>query len=378
MEAGVQHFDLGGLFNSFDASTPDIVSDPGYNNRISALRGNQSQVYGQQQDLAKTLLQQSQGLGPNLAQAQLAQSTNQNVANQAAMMASQRGAAANPALMARQAAMVGAQQQQNSAGQAATLRAQQILGAQQHLGQMYGTMGEQAGQQESGELGARAAENTVRTQGGLGSQQLNANAAGQNSQMMGNILGAVGAVGAMALLNKGGPVQKLGYGGMAHFGGPDIAMPGMTSYKDLASDPIKLTGGAAKAGGVGEFAGGPGDTMSNMDMGNSPMGSGLEDVSGGMAGGNAFTMLAANGGKIPSQALLDGGSVPGQAEVSGDSKKNDTQLTLLSPGEIVLPRSVTQGGNLEAKAVEFLRHLKTNNKGYAGVLDAKKACGGKV
>src|SRR5882757_654543 len=63
--------------------------------------GNQSQVYGQLQGVAN-------GTGPNPAQAMLSQSTGQNVANQAALIAGQRGAGANAGMIARQAGMAGA------------------------------------------------------------------------------------------------------------------------------------------------------------------------------------------------------------------------------------------------------------------------------
>ena len=63
--------------------------------------GNQSNVYNQLQNVAN-------GTGPNPAQAMLANATGQNVANQAALMAGQRGSNANVGLMARQAAQQGA------------------------------------------------------------------------------------------------------------------------------------------------------------------------------------------------------------------------------------------------------------------------------
>ena len=62
---------------------------------------NQSNVYNQLQQVA-------QGQGPNPAQAMLNEATGTNVANQAALMVSARGAASNPGLIARQAAMQGA------------------------------------------------------------------------------------------------------------------------------------------------------------------------------------------------------------------------------------------------------------------------------
>lgn len=78
-------------------------------------------------------------------------------------------------------------------------------------------------------------------------------------------------------------------------------------------------------------------------------------------------------------ALQQGGPVPGKAQVSGNSVANDKVPALLSPGEIVLPRSVTQGGNIEKKAIEFLRHLKKGKKGFNEVIEArhtKRMCGG--
>lgn len=41
------------------------------------------------------------------------------------------------------------------------------------------------------------------------------------------------------------------------------------------------------------------------------------------------------------QDMRNGGKVPGQAEVPGDSPKNDTVPAMLSPGELVVPRSAT-------------------------------------
>lgn len=42
--------------------------------------------------------------------------------------------------------------------------------------------------------------------------------------------------------------------------------------------------------------------------------------------------------------MLMGGKVPGKASVEGDNKANDTQPALLSPGELVIPRSVPKDG----------------------------------
>lgn len=91
--------------------------------------GNQANVYNQQQALANQLQGVANGTGPNPALAQLNQTTAANTANQASLMAGQRGTSSNAGLLARQVAQQGAANQQNAVGQAATQAAsQQIAG----------------------------------------------------------------------------------------------------------------------------------------------------------------------------------------------------------------------------------------------------------
>lgn len=81
---------------------------------------------------AQALQQQAAGQGPSLAQSQLQQGTNRNLAQQMALMASARS---NPAMAMRMSAMNAANIGQQSAQQAADLRLQEQLGAQGLLGQ---------------------------------------------------------------------------------------------------------------------------------------------------------------------------------------------------------------------------------------------------
>ena len=72
-----------------------------------------------------------------------------------------------------------------------------------------------------------------------------------------------------------------------------------------------------------------------------------------------------------------GGAIPGKASVSGDSPKNDTVPTMLSPGEVVLPRSVVNAKNSPEKAKEFVAALKRqkdgdSDEGYGKVLKAQR------
>lgn len=431
---------LGQMFtakNDFQASAPGITLQD-----LSAPIGTtqmQSQaVYNNQANLANTLMTQARGQGPNPALAQLHNTTAQNVQNQGALMASQRGASSNPALIARQAAMQGGAMQQQATGQAAALGAQQQINAQQQLAGIYGQQGNQAIQEQSVLQGAHAAQNSAITTGQLGAQQINAGVAAQNTNAQnattGGIIGAVGGGGA-SMLNKGGMVRKMADGGIADYSvstNPNLTVPdyGGNSFSSGAEKGSKLGSSFGKAlkkrGGsdnapiftdasssIGEGTGGGGgmQAISNYDEGGdigssdnvgiAKYGDGIklpgsggdgEDDSGGGAwakkkqGGGGLGSIAglaalfADGGQISfSKKLLDGGKVPGKAEVKGNSEKNDTQPTLLSAGEVVLPRSVTMAKDAPKKAMEFMAHIQATRKGkggYGEVIKAKKMCGG--
>lgn len=62
--------------------------------------------------------------------------------------------------------------------------------------------------------------------------------------------------------------------------------------------------------------------------------------------------LAAHGGEV--LEMRSGGSVPGMARVPGDSPKNDTVPARLSPGEVVIPRTIAHSPDM---AANFIRHL---------------------
>lgn len=69
-------------------------------------------------------------------------------------------------------------------------------------------------------------------------------------------------------------------------------------------------------------------------------------IAGGLIG-------AAGAAMIPKKA--HGGPIPGKAKVAGDSEKNDTVHAMLSPGEIVIPRSVVIRGPDAVRA--FAAHI---------------------
>lgn len=384
MEAGMQHFDVGGSvgaptgflgqfmgYNQYQAHEPGIGTQ-GFMPQIQGQQQNQRDFLVQQQSLANQLINQVNGAGPSVARNQLNQSTGQNAAMQGALMASQRGASANPALMARQSAMQGANIQQQGAGQAATLRAQEQLGSEGQAAQMQQAMGNQALQAENIQQGGLAAQNSALVQSQLGTQNINANISGQNAKQSGNIFGGLmnsigggmagggGAAGGMlaGLFNKGGTIPHMADGGMANYQTPGMALPPLEPYQNFASTAIKGFGPGAKEP----------DKTPSAAIGDAGLGG------GGIRGGQYLSadVRLAQGGPVSFQQMLAGGNVPGQAQSHGDSKKNDTVPTMLSPGEIVLPRSVTEGPNMEKKAIEFLRHLKGKGQGFGDVAEARK------
>lgn len=93
-------------------------------------------------------------------------------------------------------------------------------------------------------------------------------------------------------------------------------------------------------------------------------------ATGGMSG-LATKGVGMLGSQTPGKA--HGGIVGGQPNVAGDSPQNDTVNTMLSPGEIVIPRSMAHDAD---KAKDFIDHLlESKNKkksSYGDVLKARK------
>lgn len=74
-----------------------------------------------------------------------------------------------------------------------------------------------------------------------------------------------------------------------------------------------------------------------------------QKMMGQLAGG-----VMQGAGALGAKLFAEGGKVPGKAEVPGDSYANDKVPAMLSPGEIVVPRSKSQDPD---KAKEFIDHI---------------------
>lgn len=75
------------------------------------------------------------------------------------------------------------------------------------------------------------------------------------------------------------------------------------------------------------------------------------------AAGDVFMKIASMG-----MGASKGGTVPGEPEVFGDHEANDTVPAMLSPGEIVIPRSIAQGPDASGRAAAFVAALKSRGE----------------
>lgn len=356
------------------------------NGQIAQAQGNLGQVNSNQNALAQALLAQSQGQGPNPAQNMLNQATNQNIQQNAGFIASQQGI--SPALAASQAAQNQGSMSQQAAAQGASMNAQQQLAAQSNLQNLYG---QQAGQN----LQNIATSGGLANQASLGAQQISGGANAQNAAAeqgtSSGLLGGVGSAiqGIANMFARGGMVQKFDGGGAV---GASASQSIAGQILGAAGVPMWGSGvnmnqpGAQKTGNsIGQALG---SKMFGMSTGTPTAVAGGPMDAGGAGGAAAAgpapaaplegvaplaVMAAAHGGKIPAhlqpvakiyhpnfqakgtaQLKAAGGDVPGKARVRGDSPKNDTVKTMLSPGEIVLPRSVTQSKDPAQAAADFV------------------------
>lgn len=276
---------------------------------------NQSNVYNQLGNIAA-------GQGPNPAQAMLAQATGANTANQAALMAGQRGAGANTGLIARQAAQQGAANQQAAVGQGATMQANQALNA---LNMQGGLATQQVGQQanatgaynqfaqneQNNLLNAATQHNNAMNS----ANSINAGTANANATATGNLISNIGgAAGSVMGLANGGQVpphapqssvanyfHKMAAGGM---------VPAMVSPGEVYVPPKNVAKVAAGA-----------DPRSQGEV------------------------------------------IPGKAKVKGDSFKNDTVPKNLAEGGFMIPKSIMESDDVAKKAAAFVAaHLAKRGK----------------
>lgn len=357
--------------------------------------GNQMSVFNQQQALANQLQGVANGTGPNPALQQLQNTTGQNVANQAALMAGQRGSGANAGLMARQIGMQGANIQQQAVGQGAAMSAQQQLAAmgalQNQQNMMGGLASTQVGQQGSA-LGTynQAAQNeqqqllnalaqynqtNVSQQNAINNANAGiANTTAQGQQgLLGGVLGGIGSLGilkgaapAAAALAHGGMIS--GYADGGNVGGPQsFAGKFLNGWSSTISpqeqNPIQSmgsqnVGASALNRGMNSFSSGLAQGLSSMFS--SPQPNQNSSMATSIPGVRSAEF--AQGGPIVGEMLASQGKmVPGKAKASGDNLKNDVVPAMLSPGEVVIPRSVMQSEDPIGNSAKFVQAVLAKN-----------------
>jgi hypothetical protein len=224
-----------------------------------------AQGLGTQANLTGQLQGVIAGTGPNAAQTALNQNTATNVANQAALMAGQRGAGANAGMLARQAAQQGAATQQQAVGQAATTQAQQQIAAQQQLADL---AAQQVGQGQASVQGVNQTQqneqnilqgaNTAANNANVAMQSninnVNAQAALANQQQAGNIVSGIGGMAAgLVGLAKGGEVES------HHCAGAHCTDRQHSMHMMAAGGPLSVSKGQPKTG-VGPWVNSTPDT----------------------------------------------------------------------------------------------------------------------
>jgi hypothetical protein len=369
---------FGGSYKPQRAKTIDVATGE----QAKQLYGQTQEALAQQQAFVNALAQQgglanqanvinqlqnvAAGTGPNPALAALQQATGQNIAAQNALMAGQRGGSRNVGLLARQAGQQGGALQQQAAGQGATLQAQQQLGA---LGQLGGLTSQQVAQQQAGLaglgqfglqgqqniLGALAQQNQQRIAEQNAINQANAERAKAGSQFLGGILGSVGS---------------LATGGLSDIGSSliDSFIPGLNKGGVVPEKPKYAMGGMAAnqpQSYIGQYFQNPNQMLGAINESDNLKDANLDYSTLNDGGAVNRDGMYAQGGMAPMSLMKQGGHVPGKAVVKGDSYQNDIVDAKLSPGEIVIPRSIVNSPNAPEMAAKFVRDTLSKKKGYA-------------
>lgn len=167
-----------------------------------------------------------------------------------------------------------------------------------------------------------------------------AEAAKRTPSMFGTVLGSLGNG-----MSQAGSALQEGSSMQPNFG-PKPA--GQNSYRDLV-----------KAGGI--------PLPPGMTPGTSPADPRLQNATGRMhkSGGPLLKTTI----PVREPVMAAGGPVPGQARVPGNSLKNDVVDAKLSPGEVVLPRTIAHDPE---KAKKFVEHLMTHGGSGHSALKAIK------
>lgn len=357
-----------------------------------ALAAQSPEAIKAQQQLLGQLQGRAAGTGPSVAQSQLAQATGQGIAGVGAALAGQRGSGANVGLTQRNIAGMGAQSMQDLAGRAATLRAQEQMGAEQSL---MGLAGQQLSQVQAArqqELQAGQAQQAQIQQAIANRNQLMQAMAGGKQEFQAGLIGGLLGAGATAVkgMAKGGSVEK------DDEKKEDFASAFSKNMESMSQPQSRMAQAGKMAGSsIGGFASQLmakkpkilGATKGGYSGANLGLATEMPQMINPMATSQnigALNLGMAKGGKVPAmvspgekylppsevekvkkgekEPVNAGRMIPGKARVAGDSLKNDTVPATLEEGGIVIPRSVMQSENPAEKARQFVAAVIAKQK----------------
>lgn len=274
-----------------------------YSGMIDPMSAEQLRVAQEQQQLAAALRAQAEGKTPSLAEMQFRRGLESSQAAIQSQLASARGLSPAQAqrLAARQQAALGA----TGAGQAAEIRLREQMAAQAALANLLGQtrQGALGGYATAAELAAN--ERRLRAELATG---LQGRAEARRTQMISGLLGMAPFIGQG--ISKAFEAYKTPTGVTEPYGKDS---PEWWDYEPQAPSSDSTPG---------------------------------EPVFGG----------------DPRTELAHGAEVSGRAKFNGDTRANDTVPAMLSPGEIVLPRSVAQSPDAPDKAKRFVEAIKGKKK----------------
>ena len=167
---------------------------------------------------------------------------------------------------------------------------------------------------------------------------------------------------------KGGEIPKMANGGVMRYQPPQQGPNSVGGSGKINLTDILALLSATGLGGLWlnqKFGPGSNPTDLNKEVGNTLGNAALSQSDPNpnpqMLADGGFCYF--NGGKVSHDhaiCMKAGGHVPGTPKVGGavNTFANDTVKGLLAPGEIVLPRSVTQAPNAPVKAAQFVNQVK--------------------
>ncbi len=279
-----------------------------YAGMIDPMSAEQLRIAQEQQQLAAALRAQAEGKTPSLAEMQFRRGLESSQAAIQSQLASARGLSPGQAqrLAARQQAALGA----TGAGQAAEIRLREQMASQAALANLLAQsrQGALGGYSTAAELAQRERQLRAEIASGIQSR-----AQARQTAFTAGLLGALPFVGQG--LSKAYEAYKTptGMDPNQFYERPDV----LSAFARLpASEP-------SNDGGFSGFS--------------------TEQQ-------QAFDKLA------------HGAEIPGRARYDGDTRSNDTVPAMLSPGEIVLPRTVAQSPDAPDRAKQFVAAIKAKKK----------------